>query len=80
MARKTLLETILCSQNKLSGLYQVLKHQTSWKKLCLPGNDSEAPCCMASRMEWHWSEQEEADRPRLLLFENTLSKKCSNIY
>jgi len=36
----------------------------------MPGNKSEALCCMVSNMEWHLPVQEEADWLRLLLFEN----------
>ena len=71
MVRKTRLETILYPQNRLSGLYQALIHQTRWKKnLCMPENKSEVWCCMASHMEWHRQVQEEGDWLRLLLFEN----------
>jgi len=36
----------------------------------MPGNKSEAQCCMASRVEWHQPVKEEADWLRLFLFEN----------
>ena len=39
------------------------------KNLCMPGNKSEAWCCMGSCIEWHLPLQE-ADWLRLFLLEN----------
>jgi len=66
MVRKTQLETILCSQNRLSGMYTRL----DGKEICVC-HEINLKCggCMASHMEWHQPVQE-AVWLRLFLFKN----------